>query len=348
MVTNSQTDGSESDVCMLDGYVTQHPSNTPTSDDCFTLSPSSGARYRTTTEGCGTSPTLSQTVQYDARVWRDAFDGTQTILDAHGAESRVADFTQEWLREALLSMRTGEIRRIITPGFAFAHIRLIHIVDSGHEGFVRHRSGAYHRVVQRGTGNGPTLNDTVRYDIASWRDGFDTDTDFEQRGVVRRVTDMGEWLRERIMAMREGETRRIILPEKGYVELRLASIMRGRPLIPMSPWPTHPHPHNMAHRHKHRPGALHQTIREGSPSGRTPTSIDQTVVYDYTTVGHGIGGRQQRLGEIRQLSDLHEWLREAMMAMREGEVRRIMLPCCSCEGGGTAAPYVELHLISIL
>mmetsp|Transcript_1726 Transcript_1726/g.4774 ORF Transcript_1726/g.4774 Transcript_1726/m.4774 type:complete len:131 (+) Transcript_1726:741-1133(+) len=95
-------------------------------------------------------------------------------------------------------------------------------------------------------------------------------------------------------------------------------------------------------------GALHQTIREGSPSGRTPTSIDQTVVYDYTTVGHGIGGRQQRLGEIRQLSDLHEWLREAMMAMREGEVRRIMLPCCSCEGGGTAAPYVELHLISIL
>ncbi|CEM38830.1 unnamed protein product [Vitrella brassicaformis CCMP3155] len=95
------------------------------------------------------------------------------------------------------------------------------------EGFVRLPTGAYHKVVEEGTGRVPTLNDRVKFDWIAWRDAFDGQNKaFDDRGWVIRVSDWAEWFREAMLSMREGEVRRIRLPDVDirYRQLRLISI----------------------------------------------------------------------------------------------------------------------------
>ena len=104
---------------------------------------------------------------------------------------------------------------------------------SSHEGFVRIPSGAYHKVVEEGTGRVPKDNDTVKVDIFAWRYAFDA---FDSQNMssdlpeeVCRVADWDEWYREAFLSMRVGEVRRIKLPDGvpfgPYIQLRLVSIL---------------------------------------------------------------------------------------------------------------------------
>jgi len=100
---------------------------------------------------------------------------------------------------------------------------------NGHEGFMLYPSGAYHKVVQEGTGRVPTLNDRIKHDQSTWRDGFEgQDKAYAERGEEWRVSDRSGWLREAWLSMREGEVRQIILPYDSYGtynQLRLISII---------------------------------------------------------------------------------------------------------------------------
>jgi len=93
----------------------------------FTVMPS-GARYRIVTEGTGRVPTLNDTVKFYEIWWRDRFDGRDKRYDLRGAVYRVSDL-YGWEREALLSMREGEVRQIIPPpGFVrYVELRLVSI-----------------------------------------------------------------------------------------------------------------------------------------------------------------------------------------------------------------------------
>jgi len=97
------------------------------SDD-FTVM-ASGARYRIVTEGTGRVPTLNDRVKYDCIAWRDAFDGQDKFYDLRGAVRCVSDFLTGVVREAVLSMREGEVRQIITStGYADRYHQL-HLVS---------------------------------------------------------------------------------------------------------------------------------------------------------------------------------------------------------------------------
>ncbi|CEM38808.1 unnamed protein product [Vitrella brassicaformis CCMP3155] len=98
---------------------------------------------------------------------------------------------------------------------------------NSHEGFVRIPSGAYHKVVQEGTGRVPTATDRVKYNHISWSDAFDGQNKaYEERGRVNRVSDWVLWEREALLSMPEGEVRQIIVPAThgAYVQLHLISI----------------------------------------------------------------------------------------------------------------------------
>ncbi|CEM38801.1 unnamed protein product [Vitrella brassicaformis CCMP3155] len=106
------------------------------------------------------------------------------------------------------------------------------------DNFMRYPSGAYHKVVQRGTGRVPTLTDTVKFDWISWRDAFDGHNKaydyrgwvaqpYDNRRVVCRVSDRGALFQEALLSMSVGEVRQILLPAGyfgRYYQLRLISI----------------------------------------------------------------------------------------------------------------------------
>jgi len=107
-----------------------HP---PSDSDGFTVN-ALGNLYRVVQEGTGRVPTVNdQYVEYDWLSWRDAFDGQDIIDDARGVVECVSDlnvsYRCQWLSEALLSMREGEVRQIRQPGFppAYVQLRLVSI-----------------------------------------------------------------------------------------------------------------------------------------------------------------------------------------------------------------------------
>jgi len=89
-------------------------------------------------------------------------------------------------------------------------------------------TGYRYEVIQEGAGRVPTLNDRVKIDLIVWRYGFDGQRKaFENRGEVRRVSDLIDWLREPLLSMREGEIWRITAPPRypaRFRQLRLISI----------------------------------------------------------------------------------------------------------------------------
>ncbi|CEM05769.1 unnamed protein product [Vitrella brassicaformis CCMP3155] len=91
---------------------------------CFTKLPSSGVRYQIVQHGTGMQPTRQQTVKYDRIEWVDGFDGSKKTGNYLGRVCRVADLGYGWLPEALLSMRVGETRRLMTPRRYYAEVRL--------------------------------------------------------------------------------------------------------------------------------------------------------------------------------------------------------------------------------
>ncbi|CEM38759.1 unnamed protein product [Vitrella brassicaformis CCMP3155] len=99
----------------------------PTSNGGFTVT--SGVRYRIVTPGKGNVPGANQTVKYDEIWWSDGFDGNDKAYDERGKVLRVSDWNG-WWREAVLSMRIGEVRQIILPGASarYVQLRLVSIV----------------------------------------------------------------------------------------------------------------------------------------------------------------------------------------------------------------------------
>ncbi|CEM38803.1 unnamed protein product [Vitrella brassicaformis CCMP3155] len=89
----------------------------------------SGAYHKVLALGTGRVPKATDRVKFDHVGWADAFDGQDKVIDKRGAVSSVSD-RGEWLREALLSMRVGEVRRIITPPgwlVRYVEVRLVSI-----------------------------------------------------------------------------------------------------------------------------------------------------------------------------------------------------------------------------
>ncbi|CEM05759.1 unnamed protein product [Vitrella brassicaformis CCMP3155] len=94
----------------------------------FTMTPL-GARYRIVTEGTGRVPTANDRVKAEWDVWRDRSDGQDKAYDFRGLVCPVSRLN-EWRREAVLSMREGEVRQIIEPdGFfgRYVELRLVSI-----------------------------------------------------------------------------------------------------------------------------------------------------------------------------------------------------------------------------
>ena len=83
-------------------------------------------------------------------------------------------------------------------------------------------------MVQEGTGEVPTLLDTVKIDRIQWRDAFDgQDKACDFRGLVESVSGRGQWKRDALLSMKEGEIRRITAPNRypaRYRQLHLISI----------------------------------------------------------------------------------------------------------------------------
>jgi len=89
----------------------------------------SGRYHKVVQEGTGRVPTADQRVKFDEIGFTDAFDGQNKVSDYREWVIRVFDGI-EWFREAVLSMREGEVREIITPiGSAptYRQLRLISI-----------------------------------------------------------------------------------------------------------------------------------------------------------------------------------------------------------------------------
>ena len=83
-----------------------------------------GYRYRIVTEGTGRVPTVSDCVKVDHIGWDDAFDGQVKCYDYRGVVNLVSDLF-EWYREAMLSMREGEVRQIrLPPGYGAPYLQL--------------------------------------------------------------------------------------------------------------------------------------------------------------------------------------------------------------------------------
>mmetsp|Transcript_27443 Transcript_27443/g.78990 ORF Transcript_27443/g.78990 Transcript_27443/m.78990 type:complete len:94 (+) Transcript_27443:492-773(+) len=89
---------------------------------------SSGVRYRIVTEGTGRVTTLNDRVKFDGIAWGDAFDGQDKRIDRRGEVCCVTD-TVGWLREAVLSMRGEEVRRVMLPPGWYAPYRQLHLVS---------------------------------------------------------------------------------------------------------------------------------------------------------------------------------------------------------------------------
>ncbi|CEM38756.1 unnamed protein product [Vitrella brassicaformis CCMP3155] len=107
---------------------TPHGAQQTSDSDGFTSIPF-GDWYRIVTEGSGRVPTLNDSVRYDWIAWCDAFDGQRRVYDRRGWVYRVSDMGG-WLREAVLSMRVGEVRQIKLPDDyidRYAQLRLISI-----------------------------------------------------------------------------------------------------------------------------------------------------------------------------------------------------------------------------
>ncbi|CEM35091.1 unnamed protein product [Vitrella brassicaformis CCMP3155] len=105
------------------------------------------------------------------------------------------------------------------------------------DGFIQLPSGVRYRIVQRGDGQAPTLNQTVRIDNLVWQgdgEGFNDRSRPRYREVDERIDDsMPEWRREALLSMKVGEVRRLIVPatvEDGRRrhELRLWAIVNER------------------------------------------------------------------------------------------------------------------------
>ena len=73
--------------------------------------PSYGFPFEVVEEGTGRVPTLNDRVKFDYISWSDAFDGQNKAYDYRGLRDRVSDWA-DWLSEALLSMKVGEVRQI--------------------------------------------------------------------------------------------------------------------------------------------------------------------------------------------------------------------------------------------
>jgi len=220
-------------------------------------------------------------------------------------------------------------------------------------------SGEQYEVVEEGTGRVPKANDTVKYDWIWWRHAFEgLDKADHCRGAVRRVSDLYGWERGAMLSMREGETRQIILPDGvSHVQLRLISIESSA--TPVRTSASRPQPSGTQQQQQATSnntglrasdsdgftvtplGARHRIVTPGI--GRTPAPCDRVTV-DLIGWGDGFGGQRKAYdfhGLVARVSDRLEWEREALLSMREGETRQIVLPPGSVR-------YVQLRLISIV
>ncbi|CEM02272.1 unnamed protein product [Vitrella brassicaformis CCMP3155] len=88
-----------------------------------------GVPYEVVREGSGRTPTAFERVTYDDIAWTDRFEGNRIAWRNSGAECRVSDWS-EWMREALLEMREGEVRRVNDDRYGrFVQLQLVRILD---------------------------------------------------------------------------------------------------------------------------------------------------------------------------------------------------------------------------
>ncbi|CEL94691.1 unnamed protein product [Vitrella brassicaformis CCMP3155] len=73
-----------------------------------------GVSYQVLREGNGPQPQHHHRVKYDFKSL-DAFGGKLKQPELKGVVAAISEVHSKWRREALLSMRVGEIRRLIVP-----------------------------------------------------------------------------------------------------------------------------------------------------------------------------------------------------------------------------------------
>ncbi|CEM05786.1 unnamed protein product [Vitrella brassicaformis CCMP3155] len=307
-----------------------------TADDGFVQRPS-GALHKVVRQGSGRAPTANDRVKYDVIEWRDGFDGQFIYYDHRGVVARVSD-ERDWWREAVLSMREGEIRQIKVPdGYRgwYRQLRLIGIMDEETPvSFRQMPSGAYYliEVVQPGSGPKPTGDQRVKFDWIQWADDFDGDNVCVRRGEVDRPCARGLWQHEVLTDMRVGEVRRVIVPtpfsttdKDAYNELRLLDILTPAGFTRMPS------------------GAYYQVVKEGS--GPEPT-YEQNVTVDIIEWRDNFDGQDKEYdlgGVVGRVSYWAEWEQEVLTDMRVGEVRRVFVP----GNGNFKERYLEYRLVDI-
>ncbi|CEM33713.1 unnamed protein product [Vitrella brassicaformis CCMP3155] len=86
----------------------------------------SGAYHTLSREGYGDVATEDHTVKLDIFYFLDGFGKDKAVREQRGVACRVGDRTG-WLREAVLSMRVGEVRQIVL-GVLFVEVHLLAIL----------------------------------------------------------------------------------------------------------------------------------------------------------------------------------------------------------------------------
>ncbi|CEL94699.1 unnamed protein product [Vitrella brassicaformis CCMP3155] len=110
-----------------------------TQQSSFLRSPM-GVRYRVIQQGTGPRPRTHHRVEFNHTSWKDGFEG-QHVLQHQTNIVHAFPGMYEWAAEAVLSMRAGEVRRLIVPeelwspsssfakGKAYAEIQLLRVVS---------------------------------------------------------------------------------------------------------------------------------------------------------------------------------------------------------------------------
>ncbi|CEM38774.1 unnamed protein product [Vitrella brassicaformis CCMP3155] len=205
-----------------------------------------------------------------------------------------------------------------------------------------------YKVVHQGTGNAPTMNSTVKVGLTVWRDAFHGNhtlcdvrvAEFPVPDIadISDIADIGDEFRDELLSMREGEVRRYFLPVNGnegvFVEARLVSVLDG----------TRPPPAGVGRGlfkggfpGPPPAGATYEVVREGT--GNVPT-LNSTVKLGLTVWRDAFDGNDT-------FFDAREWessvlVDDELLSMREGEMRRAVLPADDHEGA-----FGECRLVSV-
>ncbi|CEM32327.1 unnamed protein product [Vitrella brassicaformis CCMP3155] len=305
-----------------------------TTDDGF-VQHLSGALHKVVRQGSGRVPTANDTVKFDEIGWFDDFHGQEKAFDDRGFEWRVSDLA-DWWREAILSMREGEVRQIIRPArysVRYLQLRLIGIINDASA------VGTDKGQENKEGDQPPPPSPTPAAGPAADEGAADSSDNTADDGSVQRPS---------------GAPHKVVQQDSGRVPTADQAVSVGV---------TNGNDATLRRQEVSSPttasgqgggdvfaqsslGVFYQVVRQGS--GPKPTR-KQRVKIDYIEWTDDFDGQDKRWDrrgwEYPVYAERNECIHEALTDMRVGEVRRIVVPAGLSITGKEG--FVEMRLLDI-